>query len=203
MSDLVRNSDHVAQARARLIEQYKDKPKILVIVDALARQVQEVEDAIFDVFVQSAIEDALGSQLDDLGDIVGEARQGVPDDEYRGFIRARIRVNRSSGKREELIQIVQFIQDDELGVAFDEYYPASIRIECEGAVELNALRIARMLLQAKAGGVALHFVYSKVARTSTLINGWSGGALGLTSSQCPGWSGTIPSGSGQLAGVFA
>ncbi len=201
MADLAHNENHVAEGLALLIQQFKGKPRLEAILSSYLEQVQELEDDFWDVFSNRWVETAEGIQLDGLGEIVGERRQGAPDDEYRAFVRARIRVNRSNGKMPELVEILSLILDGEEVVA-REYYPAAIVMGALDELEVNAKRVSSMLRQAKGGGIRIDLVYSKVEKTSTLTFGWSGASLSLEAGQKPGWSGDIPGSTGVFAGIF-
>lgn len=122
-------TDHVAQAKALLLEQYKRKLRIRALVGVYARQAQILEDAIWSVILGRMLPNAVGVQLDVLGDIVGQKRLGQPDDRYRALIAVRIAINRSSGFPDEIINIVRlvcqapftphsFVYDEVTGTAF-------------------------------------------------------------------------------------
>ncbi len=80
---------------------------------ALSGEIQAVEDALKQLFTGYWIEYAVGSQLDALGKLVGQKRQGFIDDDYRRLIRAKISVNRSKGRIEDLIKVSDLVLDDE------------------------------------------------------------------------------------------
>ena len=201
MAELEHNENHVDEGLALLIMTFKGKPRIEAVLTSYLEQVQVLEDDFWEVFSNRWVDTATGIQLDRLGEIVGETRQSSSDDEYRAFIRARIRVNRSNGKMPELVSIVSLILDGG-AVTAREYYPSSIVIGAYDALPVSARRVNRMLQRAKAGGVRIDLIYSKVDRTSTLTFGWSGGSLGLATGQKPGWSGDIPGDTGVFAGTM-
>ena len=201
MSDLAQQTDHVGDGTDRLLEQFKDKPRVLALLTAYLEQVQGVEDTLWQLFLDRWISTAAGEQLEVIGRIVGEKRQGSLDDEYRAFLRARIRANRSVGLLAELVKIVALIQNDTLPVLAREYDPAAVRLESTGATVVDARRVARILADAKPSGVALRYVYSETARTGVLLGGDAGGGFTPTADQSPGDYQSIPVGGGVLASV--
>jgi hypothetical protein len=76
---------------------------------------QRFENASIEMLNERTVDVAVGAQLDLLGKIVGQPRLGFTDDLYRRYIRARIAVNRSTGKREEIIRIARLVLGDSLG----------------------------------------------------------------------------------------
>lgn len=184
MSDLVYQGEHRDDGLAKMLAQFKGLPRIEALVGAFMDQIQKIEDVLWSLFTEDWIDTASGDRLDVIGDIVGEERGGAVDDDYRAFIRARIRANRSSGLLSELVDIVRLIQSDDLDVRAREYYPAALQIEPEEEVAVDAHRVASMLQDAAPAGVALRFVYPTAARTNTLMfdNGMDSGDL--TADQC-------------------
>ncbi len=176
--------DHRTDGLAKLLAQFKDMPRMEAVLGAFLDQIQKIEDVLWALFTEDWIDTATGDRLDVLGDIVGEERGGASDEEYRSFIRARVRVNRSTGLLAELVAIVKLIQYDDLDVHAREYYPAALQVEADEEVTVNPHRVAAMLQDAAPAGVALRFVYLTAARANTLMfdNGMDSGAL--TADQC-------------------
>lgn len=201
MSSLTQQTDHVGDGVDRLLEQFKDRPRIVALLTAYLNQVQDLEDVLWELFLDRWISTAVGEQLNVIGRVVGEKRQGSLDDEYRAFLRARIRANRSVGLLAELVKIVALIQDDNLQVLAREYDPAAVRLEPTGATIVDARRVARILADAKPSGVALRYVYSETARTGVLLGGDAGGGFTPTADQSPGDYQSSPVGGGVLASV--
>lgn len=106
---LIKTTDHVGEALANLVEEFKNKPKMAAFLTALVNQIQDLEDASFEVFLNRWIDTAVGVQLDGLGAIVGEDRLGRGDDAYRLAIKARIQINFSEATPEDiLLALVNF-----------------------------------------------------------------------------------------------
>jgi hypothetical protein len=184
MSELTYQGDHRTDGLARLLGQFQGMPRIEAVLGAFLDQIQKVEDVLWALFTEDWIETATGDRLDVLGAIVGEERGGATDDEYRSFIRARVRVNRSTGLLSELVEIVRLIQFDDLTVRAREYYPAALQIEPKEEVTVNAHRVAAMLQDAAPAGVALRFVYPTAARANTLMFDNDMDSGDLTADQC-------------------
>lgn len=153
------NLEHVLEGISHFTELFKHGPRNQAMAAALLDQVQELEDAIWDVFQAFDPDTAVGNALDLLGQLVGEPRLERVDDEFRTAIRVRVLVNASDGKTEQLYAILAGIFGAfETPPVFRIYetYPLTIAAEIvgdPGAVTIETIH--RLLTQAKAGGVRL------------------------------------------------
>lgn len=106
-------TDHETQALARLKEQFQSSDNVRSLVSAFAAPSQDVEDALWQLLVERSVDEAVGAQLDAIGSLVGQARNGLDDDDYRRYVRARISANRSNGTVEDILKVARLIVDDE------------------------------------------------------------------------------------------
>lgn len=203
MAELTYQADHEGDALDKLIEQYRDKPRVRAIVIALMRHIQRLEDVTFDLYLGRWIETGRGAVLDLIGRIIDEARQGIEDEAYRGFLRAKVRALRSTALLSELVKIAALIQGDSLPVRAKEFYPAAVELEPREEVIQNPIRVGRMLKKATAGGVALRFVYLTAPRANTLMLDNDMDSGDLTPDQCFGDGQNDPiTDGGLMAGVY-
>lgn len=168
--------DHVTQGLSRLPERLKDKPKFVAFLTAMLEEIQLLEDAAQDVRGLT-LDTATDHALEQYGELVGQPRQGVTDDDlYRRYIRARIATNRARGTIEELIRISRLVLDDEdARIEVERHNVATIILRVrEVAVDDDIADIVITFLRdAKAGGVRLLFESSSVlpGATFTLDSG--------------------------------
>lgn len=113
---------------SRLIEQYKDKPYIEALLTSWLGQVQDLENALFEVLQERNIDDSVGVQLDVLGDVVGQFRNSDDDEIFRTSIRVRILINNSEGTPEDIIRVVTAILADGEDWELCEEPPAQFRV---------------------------------------------------------------------------
>lgn len=152
------NLEHYEQAINELIELFKHGPRNQAITLTVMEQVQELEDAMWAMYEGFLLDNAVDDQLDILGAIVGERRQGRTNDDYRAAVRVRILVNRSDGHLEQLLAICRGLVPSAT-IYTQEQFPAGIRIKFS-TMGTTTLRTAlQMLRQAKAGGVRLFLSY--------------------------------------------
>src|SRR3954471_10797238 len=167
MANLTHDPDHVTRGVERLIDRYR-KPRTSALLASWLDEVQQAEDALWQLLVERALTTAEGDQLDVLGRIVGEPRRGRDDDTYRIWISARNLVSRSSGKATELLTIARKLVAASDVIVLEEYYPAAFVIRLEGTFTLDeGYQIAFMLRQAKAAGVLFQMTWPLAAEGET------------------------------------
>lgn len=104
---LTKKTTHVAEAPVLFVAQFKDAANMKAFIEIMADQIQDLEDAQFEVLTEvSDLTVAVGEQLDNLGRIVNEPRNGKTDTDYRIAIAGRINLNLSEGTGEDLIALV-------------------------------------------------------------------------------------------------
>jgi len=86
-----------------LLQQYKNKPRFKSILEASNNQADDLEDGLFEIRDDYWVTTATGVQLDTIGEIVGEERNGRNDTDYRQAILFRIQTNYGSGEPETVI----------------------------------------------------------------------------------------------------
>ncbi len=132
MADLVKIENRSDQAVGHLIQQYKDKVVFEGLTRAVTDQLQLVENMLWDIYEKRWLPNATGAQLDGLGSIVGEDRQGRNDDDYAIRIRARIAINTSKGTAEDLMKVFKILTQA-TRCRFLPFYPA----QCEAYVNAD------------------------------------------------------------------
>jgi len=150
MPDLQHVTTHAATGIGRLLEQYKEHDKIKRLHEIYLEEVQEVEDAVWLTRTTRYLADAVGEQLDWLGDIVGEKRQGKEDDNYRIWIAVRIRLNRSRGTTDDVIDCIKLATD--AAFTLREFSEAAFRVTFSEMPDFPN-DIALIIFYAKAAGV--------------------------------------------------
>jgi hypothetical protein len=152
-------TDHVGGALALLIAQYQDSPLLRGLIGSYVHQIQDVEHGLVQIYQNAlSIETAIGVQLDLIGRVVREARDGRTDDDYRRALRVRVLVNKSQGRHEDLIAIVRLFEDmDTSGgtVKVQDLQPARIEVRAEAPAVNEPSEVHKRVRLAKAAGVSL------------------------------------------------
>jgi hypothetical protein len=180
-------TDHVAQALARLAEQYKGT-ELETLISAFAKQAQLAEDGTFPLLTDTTVDVGVGEQLDVLGRVVGEPRKSRDDATYRLWIKARIRAQLSTGTVPDLIQTIAGVIAGTTP-RVEPQYPATVCVTAEGAALSAALvpEVVALLKEIKAAGVRMLFAYSTLPPAQTFcFDGGSGAGFGDVSNPATG-----------------
>jgi hypothetical protein len=123
-----------------------------------SEEIQEIEDSLYDLRTKRSLNTAEGAQLDIIGNLVGEERNGLSDAAYLEKIRIKIIVNVASGKISTIIQYVKNITNSTV-VKYIEEYPAGVILYVDGddtvAEATSFATIASFLKKLMPAGVRL------------------------------------------------
>lgn len=195
---LEHQTDHETTGLLNRIGIYKEEqsPVLEAILKSYLPQIQAIEDAAMDVLNLRWPDTAEGEQLNVLGRIVGEQRQGRGDAAYASAIQARIKINRSSGTRPELITILELLTSNSFH--FENTPPAAFVVWMAGAMtDDEASYLALALGDAQLAGVNGQLVYHNEA-TDVLTLGDST----LSTSTSQGLADVSKTTGGDAAGVI-
>jgi len=172
----VLQSDHKTDARALFTDQFRGRKVLQGLIDSYCVAIQAVETMLWQVINSRTLATATGDQLDQIGKIVGEARQSRVDTNYRAAIQLRIRVNRSNGEAEDVIQVSTLA----LGVApflYTEVYPAGFYVTALNLTAATALALGTAIQKSRAAGTRGELIYSTWATANNFVeNSRAGGA---------------------------
>jgi len=153
---------HNQDALNRLLYQYRDSEKLKGFITALyGTQVQELEDAAWQLLTRLNIDSSEGVQLDHIGKIVGQSRQSMADDRYRIWIKAKIAQNISEGDIEQIISIWRLFNSEATTVQLIENFPAEIAIYSDIALDPLYSEEILTLIQ-RAMGAGIRFGYTLI-----------------------------------------
>lgn len=168
---------HVEAGLARLIERWRadSHPNLAALLTSFLAPVQEFENHAWFVIYGRMLEYAEGEQLNILGRIVGQPRNGVSDDVYRARISVRVRINRSFGKALDIIEMLQLLTDS--AFHYREFGKAAFRVWFDAPPEDAGICFALpgLIAETRAAGVS-GLVSFPVDRTTSrgAMFGWSG-----------------------------
>lgn len=202
-TELEQINDHVERSLLLLIEQFKNAENLKTFISSFVEQGQSVEDMLIDLWESRWLDNAVGEQLDGLGDIVGQPRNNLEDNDYRVRIKVRIRINISSGLFDDIVDTFGILLNDvDPPISVGEYFPAGLIVNVNEVVDASPSVLANILSEVRAAGIDTQMVYV----TST------DGAFQMSSSDAPetgsntqGFADLVlsePFGGGELAGVI-
>ena len=127
-SEMEKITDHAAIVVPLVLSQYQQASRLLSLIRAGCAQADDIEEAMHQIREGYWLSSAVGVQLDTLGKIYREARQGRTDDVYRQAlkIRASMLVN---GTPDQILGFLRFL----LGTNCYYYpeYPAGYVIDTD------------------------------------------------------------------------
>ena len=163
-SDIVPTAIASTAPLARLITQYKNKPRLRALAQSYLEEVAELAIVLEQLCLAFRLGNAIGAQLDVLGRIVGAPRQGFDDRSYEQLIRAYIRAQKSEGKPEDIYAVFRILIAPGDLMVLDEYYPMAIVLRIASDAALNLSVLMTLLLMAKGQAVRVGLVYGRKTR---------------------------------------
>jgi hypothetical protein len=119
--------DHVTRGLARLPEQFKESPRFRFLIQALLEELQEVEDTLEEIKSQKNLDNAVGVQLDGLGEILGKRREGLTDTPYRLALKVQQILNAGEGRYETVLDLWRILLNSPTATV-DEQFPAGVTL---------------------------------------------------------------------------
>lgn len=98
--------DHEERAIGELPGWQREEPNLTAMVRLFSCEVQQLEDALFDVWMSRTLDGANGAQLDVAASLLGVERQGMADLDLRGLCKAAALSMVGSGSIDRLLEIV-------------------------------------------------------------------------------------------------
>lgn len=158
---LTQELDHEGKGVARFLDIFKDKVKFAALLKTYLRQIQDLEDATHEVILERFLDNAVGVQLDIIGKLVGRPRGSqVADTDYKQALAVQIRINRSSGTPEDVLDVLRLSVPAGDVITLRELFPARLLLEDETTITFDPNLVLESLRSAKSGGVALQFKYT-------------------------------------------
>ena len=147
-----------------LLSQDKESVTFKAFCAALGEMDNHLLYAIRDLLTSGSLDGASGWLLDRWGEVVGEKREGLKDDDYRRFIKAAVILNKSFASVEDHIALwgtLMGVDTGEAHVEYTELYPhgASFTAYRKALLpEKVARRAARMMRRSRPMGVVFRLV---------------------------------------------
>lgn len=170
MDQITQITDHQEIAFQRLPDRFRDLEQLYPafwraglctgwegLLFSLVEPAQQLEDIMFDMLAAMDLSNAAGVQLDRIGQIVGQPRNGLVDADYLVQIQAQISENNSDGTANNLMTISTLVLGvDALSVLIKEVFPAKAVIGVgTDTTPDNIARLVEPLQGAKVAGVGL------------------------------------------------
>lgn len=164
MADPVRIADHIAEALERIPDRLKDKPRFQALIRSWTKPANDIEAAVFQLLSGRGIDDAIGAQLDGLGDILNRPRNEVDDERYRVVLEAQIfALFVAIGCPDNYLELINLLETDPLpSDLLDNSYPAETVLVLGDLTDTPIDLLWEMLNLVRCLGVRLMMDYPTV-----------------------------------------
>lgn len=126
-------NDHIQRGLNRLISQYRESENLRSLITGLTQGIQVLEDATNEVCTELDVFSAIGTNLDNVGVIVGATRlPGESDLSFRARILATITLNVSEGQPEAVINGFNLLRGTSF-VLYEEFFPGEVSLSSSSA----------------------------------------------------------------------
>ena len=133
-------------------QQYKDATNLNIILEIFSTPFDDLKVVFNDLKNILNLESAQGTQLDLIGSIVGEKRNGRSDSDYIIAIQFKIFKNTSRGFVDDVVKALKFITSA-TKVIYSDNPPASYTIYTNGTTLTNDIKI--LIDKLSAAGISL------------------------------------------------
>jgi hypothetical protein len=189
--------DHCGDGQQLLLSQFKDSTNLKALLCALLDGVQDFDNACWQVLTERGLENAVGVQLDGIGQIVGLSRAGWTDAVYRKLLGAQTLVLRSRGRWQDLSAIMAALDVNltvteliDLGLAAFRIFVTDQPI----GPDITAHDVFNMIVAAKGGGI--RFTLQSLASADTDTFTCSDSVTGMDTSTAQGCGDSVGGGTG-------
>jgi hypothetical protein len=149
--------DHVRQALAKLIQRFRDKPLFAAWVASHVQQIQDLEDAAWQVIGSRDVDTCDETRLRLLAKLVGQPVRGTLE-QLRLFVKVRILVNRSNGSHPTILKIARTLLGS---IIYTPGVLAEYSVEMTEALgDRDIVYSAELLRDATLAGVGMQLIYS-------------------------------------------
>lgn len=157
-------TDHAAEALDTQSTWTRTKERIRKLCEIQGDQVQLMENAVWQVLVNSLLDNSTGVILDEYGNMFDHLRGSLGDDDYRRALSTVMAAHQSDGTAKEIIYLASTL----LGVAVKyQVYPlAHYRLEYEIGTPISSdweTRVLQILEIARPAGVSYSLVEGSTA----------------------------------------
>lgn len=150
---IVLKTDYVTEGLDRLLTQFKNATDFKVLVSALLEEVQELENALFDLGFLKDIDLMEGDALDLLGALFGVSRKGRADLDYRIVLKGQSLLLNTSGESERIRLVLRaMIPGAEPRVL--DVGEAAFTAYMDGVTLDSPIETAAVVRQARAAGIS-------------------------------------------------
>jgi hypothetical protein len=116
----------IDEAESLLLHQFSQSPKLKALLRALVAPFHDVDEQVHKLHHGGYIDNAKGASLGVIGNIVGQSRLGMKDEDYRPWIKVAICLNNGCGTPENVLAILRILFDKTPPIRLEEFAPNDV-----------------------------------------------------------------------------
>jgi hypothetical protein len=169
-------SDHEERAARKLAPPFWGKPFVAALLAAFTREIQLLEDTLWDVMDLRTLANADLPRLKVLGRLVGQPRLNFSTESYRLLIEARALANASRGRGSDLLAVLELLVGPG-DYSLIEVGDATLWLTVETPVDSEGLdMLVQILPDTRAAGVGLQLLFTSTPFADVFVWGDAWGA---------------------------
>lgn len=195
--------DYAERYPGYIRHQYYRAPVLQAILESWLQQVQSREDTLRVLLDQNALSDMqLSFLLDIEGELIGESRNGRDNAAYRTALLARRLINRSQGRAQDYIFLLQTLYQDAdvtLEFRFSPYDELGL-IVAQPVGFLDPVAVNDQIQTIAPAAAMVHYIWYPAASDDTFA--FAPGSVVVSGDNRQGFSDLVGASSGRLVGVL-
>lgn len=152
------------EAESLLLYQFKDAPRLKGLLRSLIQPLQSIADDICHFSEGLHIDEVSEHWLDILGELAGQKRSGMSDNDMRSWVKIRIMLNRCHGTPEELLIILKLLLGHDYQLTLAEHKPKDVVLVFFMPLKIKAKTVFALIKKASPLGLKHHFINAAVEK---------------------------------------
>lgn len=163
--------DHEERAARKLAPPFWGKPFIAALLSAFMREIQLLEDTLWDVLDIRSLPNADLPRLKVLGKLVGQPRLNFSTESYRLLIEARALANVSRGRASDLLAVLELLVGPGNYVLYAVGDATLYLTVIQALTTEDVDMLVQILPDTRAAGVGLQLLYSSATFADVFVWG--------------------------------
>lgn len=154
----------VDEAESLLLYQFKDAKRLKNLMRSLVMPLETIANDIETFSDGLHIDEASGHLLDVVGKVIGQPRACMGDEDFRIWLKLRIKLNRCNGTPEELLSILHLLLGSYHPMIVAEHKPNNIILTFFKISKISTATIFSLIKKASPPGLRLYFINATAAQ---------------------------------------
>jgi hypothetical protein len=158
----------IDEAESLMLYQFRDATKLKSLLHSLINPLQSIADNIDHFSDGFHIGELAGHWLDVLGGMVGQSRIDMSDEDFRTWIKIRIKLNRCHGTPDELLSILKLLIGNDYPLTLAEHKPKDVVFIFLAPLKIPPRLVFSLIKVATPMCLKHHFINATIEKPFTL-----------------------------------